>query len=199
MKQMTFAVAAASLFVAGTAAAQETTVAPRNTPGLPSHLEAVDTMLTGGLLNDPTDLAWTTYGVQQQPVQDASYPNGGALRITMGPANQVYDGGLNIPLLAPVAAGEQITIGFFARAISSQAADGKGRVQVRFQINQPPYPGFGEEVVEFTSEWGFYEVTTVASRAMPSDGIVALQFGLEEQVVEIGQAIVVSGTRSVLE
>lgn len=190
--------AAAVLALAGNAAAQEAAVEPRNTPQLPERLVAIDNMLTGGLLNDPTDLGWQTYGVETQPIEDASYPNGGALRVTMGPSTQIYDGGLNIPLIASVAAGEQITIGFFARMLSSQAEDGKGRVQVRFQINQPPYPGFGEEVVELGTEWGFYEVTAQAQRAMRSDGIVSLQFGLEEQVLEIGQAIVVSGTTSVL-
>lgn len=197
MKSIVFASAVASLALAGSALAQDA-VEPRNTPGLPENLAAIDDVLTGGLLNDPTSIGWENYGVGTEVIQDESYPGGGAaVRVSMGSASNVYDGGLNIPLVAPVSAGEQLTIGFFARTISSEAEDGMGRVQVRFQINQPPYPGFGEKVVEIDDEWGFYEVTAPAGRAMRRDGIVALQFGLEEQVVEIGQAIVVSGTRTI--
>lgn len=192
-------VAAIFLTITAPVSAQDT-AEPRNTPGLPDHLQPIDDMLTGGLLNDPTDLDWEHYGLGRDLVLDESYPGGGAaLRIAMGPASEVYAGGVNIPLLSRIRAREQLTVGFFARTIESSAADGKGRVSVRFQINRPPYGGFGDEVVAIDTEWGFYEVTTSADRAISRDGIVALQFGLEEQVVEIGQAIVVSGVTSVLD
>lgn len=198
MFRIVLPLAAAFLVGATPVAAQE--VEPRNTQGLPDHLVPIDDMLTGGLLNDPTDLNWEHYGLGRDLIVDESYPGGGAaLRIAMGPANEVYAGGVNVPLLSRVRAGDQITIGFFARTIESEASDGKGRVSVRFQINRPPYGGFGDQVVEIGTEWNFYEVTSRADRAISRDGIVALQFGLEEQVVEIGQAIVVSGTRSVLD
>lgn len=199
MKSIALLGAVALLALAGSASAQET-IEPRNTPGLPAELVPIDDILTGGLLNDPTSLSWDAYGVTRELVQDESIPGGGAAnRVSIGRSANVYDGGLNIPLLAPVRAQEQLTIGFFARTISSEAEDGNGRVQVRFQINRPPYAGFGEEVVVIGTDWGFYEVTAPADRAMRRDGIVALQFGLEAQTVEIGQAIVVSGTRSVLD
>ena len=200
MKAVFTSLAALSFLASTPGLAQDAPVAPRNTPGLPAELVPIDDLLTGGLLNDPTSLSWDAYGVTRELVQDASYPGGGAAnRVSIGPSANVYDGGLNIPLLAPVRAQEQLTIGFFARTISSEAEDGKGRVQVRFQINQPPYAGFGEEVVVIDTEWDFYEVTAPADRAMRRDGIVTIQFGLEAQTVEIGQAIVVSGTRSVLD
>jgi len=194
-------ITAAFLTSTGSAIAQEVpTAEPRNTPGLPEHLHPIDDMLAGGLLNDPTDLNWEHYGLGRELIVDESYPGGGAaLRIAIGPANEVYAGGVNIPLLARVNRGEQLTVGFFARTIESDAENGNGRVSVRFQINEPPYAGFGDTVLEIRPEWGFYEVTAEAERALRREGIVALQFGLEEQVVEIGQAIVVSGTRSVLD
>ena len=202
MFRIVMPLAAAHLASTGAAFAQDASgqIEPRNTPGLPDHLVPIDDMVTGGLLNDPTDLNWEHYGLGRDLVVDESYPGGGAaLRIAMGPASEVYAGGVNIPLLSRVRAGDQITVGFFARTLESSADDGQGRVSVRFQINRPPYGGFGDQVVAIGTEWNFYEVTTRADRAISRDGIVALQFGLEEQVVEIGQAIVVSGTRSVLD
>ncbi|WP_340588727.1 hypothetical protein [Erythrobacter alti] len=193
--------AALAISLAGPVAAQDDDAPePRNTRGLPGHLHAIDDMLRGGLLNDPTDLNWEHYGLGRDLVVDESYPGGGAaLRIAMGPATEVYAGGVNIPLLARVNRGEQLTIGFFARTIESSASNGNGRVSVRFQINEPPYAGYGDTVLEIGREWGFYEVTSEAERPIRRNGIVALQFGLQEQVVEIGQAIVVTGTRSVFD
>jgi hypothetical protein len=168
------------------------TVEPRNTPGLPAELVPIDDVLSGGLLNDPTFIAWDTYGANlaSELVSDESYPGGGAaMRITMRRAGQVYEGGLNIPLLVRLQSGERVTVGFFARTIASDAADGRGRVGVRFQQNRDP--------VLVGREWSFYEVTAVANQSFASDAIVAIQFGLAEQTVEIGQAIVVSGTSSI--
>ncbi len=191
----------AFLALAFPAAAQEAEpVAPRNTPGLPAELVPIDDVLTGGLLNDPTFIAWDSYGANlaSELVSDESYPGGGAaMRITMRRAGQVYEGGLNIPLLVPLQSGERVTVGFFARAVASDAADGRGRVGVRFQQNRDPYPGFGDSTVLVGREWSFYEVTAVANQSFASDAIVAIQFGLAEQTVEIGQAIVVSGTSSI--
>ncbi|QZH75370.1 MAG: hypothetical protein JY451_01725 [Erythrobacter sp.] len=174
--------------------------APRNTPGLPDELVGIDEVLTGGLLNDPTSIAWETYGANlaSELITDETYPGGGAaLRITMRQAGQVYDGGLNIPLLVPIPSGERVTIGFLARTIASDAADGRGRIGVRFQQNRAPYPGFGDTVLAVGPEWGFFEVTAVADQSFASDAIVAIQFGLAAQTVEVGQAIVVSGTSTI--
>ncbi len=198
MFRLTLPLAAALLASTAPATAQD--IEPRNTPGLPDHLSAIDDVLTGGLLNDPTDLNWAHYGLGRELIVDETYPGGGAaLRIAIGETANAYDGGVSIPLLGRIRARDTVTIGFFARTISSEASDGLGRVNVRFQIDRPPYGGFGDQVVEIGAGWDFYEVTTTADRAISRDGIVALQFGLEEQVVEIGQAFVVSGAPSILD
>ena len=185
---------------AATATAQD--IEPRNSPDLPERLAPIDDMLRGGLLNDPTDIGWDFYGTDltSQLVQEETIPGGGAaMRVTMSSPGEVYAGGLNIPLLARVNSGDQVTIGFFARVIESAAEGGVGRVFVRFQQNSEPYPGFGDQFVNVDGEWGFYEVTAQADRDLARDGIVALQFGAARQTVEIGQAFVVSGVRSVLD
>ena len=184
---------------AASAAAQDAeAVEPRNTPGLPDHLQPIDDVLTGGLLNDPTDLDWDYYGLGRELVVDEAYPGGGAaLRIAMGSSGPVYAGGVNIPLLGRIRNGEQITVGFYARTIQSEASGGKGQVFVRFQQDREPYPGFGDTMVEVGPEWQWYEVTARADRSIRRDGIVALQFGRARQTVEVGQAIVVNGTSTV--
>ena len=71
------------------------------------------------------------------------------------------------------------------------------KVAVRFQQDREPYPGFGDKVLDIGKGWGWYEVTAVADRDIKRNAIVAMQFGLARQTLEIGQAIVVTGTRSI--
>ena len=201
------AVAAILLFAVPAAAgaqvdpgAQGDVAQSRNTEGLPAALQGIDDVLAGGLLNDPTTLEWDTYGadLSREFKVDESYPGGGAaVRLRQRRAGEVYASGLNIPLLATVPAGETITVGFYARMIESRADDAMGKVGVRFQLNREPYPGFGDSVVNVGPEWKWYEVSAVADRELDGDGIVALQFGLARQTVEIGQAIVVSGVNAI--
>lgn len=203
MKHAFLALASAPLalgLIAATPVTAQDAAEPINSPGLPEDLQPIDDVLPGGLVNDPTRLDWDTYGanLSREMVTDASIPAGGvAMRYEMTERGAIYAGGANIPLLVPVEDGTRITVGFYARTIEAGTTDGTGRVGVRFQLNRDPYPGYGDTVLNIGSEWAFYEVTTVANRDLNNDGIVALQFGLARQTVEIGQAIVVTGTRSV--
>lgn len=174
-------------------------VTERNTPGLPDYLVTVDEAIPGALMNDPTALDWVHYGdhLKRENIVNETYPGGAALRVSMSQSGQAYAGGMNVPLLAEVKQGERITVGFYARTIQSAADNGMGKVAVRFQENRAPYPGFGDKVLDITSDWKWYEVTAVADRHIRKDAIVALQFGLARQTVEIGQTIVVVGTSTI--
>ncbi|MFZ9396431.1 MAG: hypothetical protein ACO25F_10280 [Erythrobacter sp.] len=165
-------------------------------------LEALDAQLPGTLVNDPSRLDWETYGGDSEvaPVVDPAIPGGGAaLRIRVKRAAEfIYVAGANVPLTKTVKRGDTITIGFYARTIEAETADGKGVLRVRFQQNVPPYPGFGEKTVEIGKEWDWYEVTADVEMALRAkDGIVALQYGRTRQTIEIGQTIVVSGANSI--
>lgn len=202
MKRIAVAALGAALICTapGMAQSSETPATNRDTPGLPDYLVPVDQALPGGLMNDPTDMSWTHYGdaLSSEFIVDESYPGGGAaMRMVMSDSGEIHDGGMNIPLLGKVDRGDRITIGFFARMIETSSDDGLAKVGVRFQQNVDPYPGFGEKVVDVAQGWGWYEVTAIADRNIRRDGIVALQFGLTEQTVEIGQVVVVSGTRTI--
>ncbi|WAT17471.1 hypothetical protein OZN62_11150 [Aurantiacibacter sp. MUD11] len=204
MNRLTRVLAAAPLALAIVAAtpvvAQDEPIEPRNTRGLPEELQAIDDILVGGLLNDPTRLDWDFYGpLDRETITDASIPGGGvAMRYDMRERGQAYIGGANIPLLARVREGERITLGFYARTVSAVTDDNKGKVRIRFQVDREPYPGFGDTVLDIGEEWAWYEVTTIADRDLRRYGIVAMQFGMARQTIEIGQAIVVTGTPTII-
>ncbi len=170
-------------------------------PDLPKGLRAIDKALPGALMNDPTSLAWDTYGnyLKTKDIQNASIPGGqAATRYTVSKPKEVYSAGVTVPLLGDIEKGDVMTIGFFARTQSAQTDDGKGRVAVRFQRNSDPYPGFGATVIKPTSDWGWYEVSSTADQSISKKlASVSLQFGDYQQEIEIGQTFVLKGVTSI--
>lgn len=166
-------------------------------------LEALDAQLPGELANDPSRIDWESYGADlvASAVVDPNIPGGGAARrFEVRRADEfIYAAGTNLPTTKSIRRGEDVTIGFYARTIEAQTDNGKGILRVRFQKNEPPYPGFGEETLEIGREWEWYEVNATAEMGLrPKDGIVAIQFGRTRQILEIGQAIIVTGATSIL-
>ncbi|WP_217906718.1 glycoside hydrolase family 5 protein [Qipengyuania atrilutea] len=174
---------------------------PNVNPDLPAALQEVDRMLPGMLLNDPSSLEWQTYGsnLKVKGYADPAIPGGGAaLTFTNRKAGNAYDGGANIPLMSEIEEGDTVTLGFYARTVASEAADGKGEVQVRFQRNSDPYPGFGDSVVRPGTEWSWHEVSAVADQDIRRGmAFASMQFGSQKQTVEIGQTIIVKGAPSI--
>lgn len=170
---------------------------------LPPELAAFDEQLPGSLINDPRDLVWQTDGatLDVEGIQDASIPGGGAARRyeTSAKGAELWSNQAYVPLLVAIARGEAVTVGFYARTISADTADGKGVIGVRVQENGPPYGGFADDTLSIGKDWEWYEVTGTANAAYGrGDARVVIQFGGAKQVVEIGQTIVVKGASSIL-
>lgn len=176
---------------------------PLLNPDLPEALRSIDGQLAGALMNDPSRLDWDTYGDQfkSRGYADASIPGGqAALAFTVKQARENFSVGASVPLLGDIKQGDTMTVGFFARAITADTVDGKGRIGVRFQQNSAPYPGFGDTTISPDAEWGWYEVTAKANRDISKQlAIVTLQFGEAKQTVEVGQTIVVKGVPSIVD
>ena len=134
---------------------------------LSPELQALDAQLPGTLINDPTSLGWATQGasLKTKGVKDAAIPGGGAANQfevkQAGP--QPYAAQAFIPLLSKISKGETLTIGFYARTVTADTADGKGVIGVRFQQNADPWPGFGEAVVKAGPEWEWHEVSGISN------------------------------------
>jgi Cellulase (glycosyl hydrolase family 5) len=170
---------------------------------LSPELQALDDATPGTLINDPSRLDWTVFGNghASKPIKSESIPGGGAaLQIKVSRVGAtLYEIGANAPITAAIKSGTDITALFWARAEKSAASDGKGKIGVRFQQNAAPYPGFGDTTLLIGSEWQQYEVTARADRDIPADqAILAFQLSGAKQTIEIGQTIIVSGTKSIL-
>ena len=194
MKRALIAAVALAALVPGAAQAQQAQPTP--------ELQALDDALPGTLINDPSRMDWNFYGTDQttRNVKDPAIPGGGAaVQVTVARAGaNIYDSGANVPIRTGIVAGRDYTVSFYARTLKSEAADGKGRIGVRFQQNAAPYPGFGDQTLEVGSDWALYEVTARADKAIPAgQAIVGLQLAGAKQVIEIGQAIIVAGATSI--
>jgi hypothetical protein len=166
-------------------------------------LKALDAMLPGTLVNDPTGLDWPTQGadLKRRNISDPAIPGGGAaLQFEVRKAaEQAWAAQALVPLTANVKRGEAMTIGFWARTLEARTDDGRGRVGVRFQQNSDPWPGFGEKTLSIGPDWGWYEASAPATIdiAQPQ-AVVTLQLGDVRQTVQIGQVIVVAGATAIV-
>lgn len=170
---------------------------------LPPELAAFDEQVPGDLINDPTRIDWASYGENYETSgrQAADIPGGGAARVFNVKARGAnpYDVAANVQLLDDIKSGDQITVGFYARVVSTERTDGKGLIGVRFQENAAPYGGFGDTNLLVGSEWEWYEVSARADkRIRKADAIVALQLAGAKQQIEIGQTIVVKGSPTIV-
>ena len=196
------ACALAAAILAGVGAVTQVPT-PAVAQSLSAEVQALEAQLPGRLVNDPSRIDWESYGPEfyAESFVDPAVPGGGAARrFHVNKASEfIYSAGANIPLIRSVKRGDTITLGFWARTVSASTDDGKGVLRVRFQQDAPPYPGFGEETLSIGTEWQWYEVTTRAEQGLDrQDGIVAIQFGRTRQILEIGQAIIITGAASIV-
>ena len=164
-------------------------------------LQALDDALPGTLINDPTKLDWPVFGGgAAKAVKSADAPGGGALQVNVPRAgSNIYDVGVNAPILAPISAGQRVTVAFYARMLKAETADGNGVIAVRVQQNVAPYAGFADTKLSIGPQWKLYEATGLAERDIPAgQAVVGFQLAGAKQTIEIGQTIVVEGAASIV-
>lgn len=183
-------------------AAATVTDAP-TTDHLPEDLLGLSTQLPGTLANDPRSLAWNQVGTgfKSKPVVDESIPGGGAaIRFSVkNDSGEPHEAMLQIPLLAGIETGQMVTLGFWARALSSADASGQARMNVRFQQSVAPWQGYGDRALSIGTDWQWIEVPAKATMSIAKgEAVASLQLGGLKQEVEIGQAIAVIGAASIV-
>ena len=166
-----------------------------------AELQALDDALPGTLINDPTRLDWQIFGAGQtsKPVKGEDIPGGkAAMQITIPKAGAtLYEVGANAPITTGIKSGTDGVVAIYARTVSAETSDGKGRIGVRFQQNAAPYSGFGDTTFILEKEWKLYEVSAKSNISIPrGQAVVGFQLAGAKQVIEIGQTIVVSGATS---
>jgi hypothetical protein len=152
----------------------------------------------GTLISNPANKAWTVYGTAQtnKTVPSPNIPGSGgtALQVTTPVATKnAYDVGINIPVTGAVAEGNILLVGVLARTAPGGSKDGISKLGIRVQLNEAPYPGFGDNVLSVGPTWRLLQLRTQARIAIPlGKGAVALHFGASAQSIEVGQVYVIN-------
>jgi hypothetical protein len=149
------------------------------------------------IINDPTSLDWEFYGTgyKIKPIRDPAFPSGAAVEVDVQKGRDPYSAGTNIHLNQPIVTGRNYVVRFWARTLSTDSPNGKGRILVRFFRNEAPYPGFGDAAIDVGPNWGIYEVSGKATVDIPTDkAAVGMQLASNRQTIQFGQAIVAQGT-----
>ncbi len=152
----------------------------------------------GKLISNPANKAWAVYGAGQtnKTVPSPNIPGTGgtALQVTTPAATKnAYDVVANIPVTSAIAEGDVLLVGVLARTAPGGTADGTGKLGIRVQANEAPYPGFGDNVLTLGPTWRLLQLRTQAKMAIPlGKGVVSLHFGAAAQSVEVGQVYVIN-------
>jgi hypothetical protein len=150
----------------------------------------------GTLINNPAKKDWAFYGTggvhTTVPSPNIPGTGGTAMQVkTSAPGAKPYDVGASIPITEAIAEGDALLIAVLARTAPDGSADGSSKLGVRLQLNEAPYPGFGDAILPLTGNWRLLQITTKARSAIPAGkAVVSLHFAAAAQAIEVGQVYV---------
>jgi hypothetical protein len=152
----------------------------------------------GMLINNPANKDWVFYGNagvrSAVPTPNIPGTGGSAMLVkTSASAKNPYDIGASVPITAAIDEGDVLLIGVLARTAPNSSPDGSSKLGIRVQLNEAPYPGFGDNVLTLTPNWRLVQLKTMARSAIPAGkGVVSLHFGAAAQSIEVGQVYVLN-------
>ncbi len=147
----------------------------------------------GELLNDPVNRNWVVYGklLTSSPTTTDVYTRKAMLLSVSAAGEDSWDAGVNAPVRAAIAKGDNLLVAVLARSRSAATSDGQGWIRLRLQSNQPPYDGFGAQDLKLAPNWRLYQWHVQSEMDLPANiGEVAIHAGMAKQEVEIGPVYV---------
>jgi hypothetical protein len=156
----------------------------------------------GKLISNPADKDWSFFGAggSRSAVPSPNIPGtgGSAMLVkTNAPSANAYDVGANIPITDAIVEGDILLIAILARTAPDSSPDGSSKLGIRVQLNEAPYPGFGDNVLTLGPTWRLLQIKTQAKNAIAAGkGALALHFGAAAQAIEVGQVFVINTSQS---
>lgn len=151
----------------------------------------------GQLISNPADKEWAFYGNggvrSNVPSPNIPGTGGSAMLVkTSAPSANAHDVGASIPITAAIAAGDVLLIGVLARTAPDSSPDGSSKLGIRVQLDEAPYPGFGDNMLTLGPNWRLLQLRTMARSAIPAGkGVLSLHFAAAAQAIEVGQVYVI--------
>lgn len=139
--------------------AQDAASPAATAPQRPSLLERA--------VNDVRVSSWSAYGAgQTSRIIPAQVQGNNALRVDVAAAGaNPWDVGVNALTNKPVAAGDVLLLGVWARADRLPQGGSVARINIGLQLNEAPYTPMGTRSIEVGPEWKLYFLQADAPRA----------------------------------
>lgn len=152
----------------------------------------------GQLISNPANKDWVFHGSGgvRSTVPSPNIPGtgGSAMLVkTSAPGANAYDVVASIPITEAIAPGDVLLLAVLARTAPDNSPDGTSKLGIRVQLDEPPYPGFGDNVLTLGPNWRLLQIKTTARSAIPAGkGVLSLHFAAAAQAIEVGQVYVLN-------
>lgn len=155
---------------------------------------ASDEALADKVVNNPTPGSFQVYGLTPAPkvVKDAKVQGGKALRIPVTGSGEPWAIGVNVPLIKPIKAGDQIIIAFYARLNKGDGGATSAKISsAQLQLATAPYTALFGKGFDVTPEWQFLQVAGKADKDYPAGALnAAFHVNTGKHVLEMGPVAV---------
>lgn len=141
------------------------------------------------LVNNPNPAGFQVYGSPSPPkvVKDKTVQDGRAILVPADGQGKPYAVGINVVTTKPVKAGDRLAVMFYAKLQEAEPGVTKGKLSLRLQLAEKPYPSIGDKSVELTNAWQLFQLEAVADRNYaPGQLSAAFQLNYAKQVTGIG-------------
>jgi len=120
----------------------------------------------GTMINNPDPSTFVVYGLTPVPksVKDESVQGARALNVAVTGAGTPYAVGINVPISAPVRAGDHLTLMFYAKLQKAATGVTSAKITANIQLSGAPYTALVSKQFDATPEWKLFVVTATADR-----------------------------------
>ena len=120
----------------------------------------------GPMINDPNPATFGVYGVTPAPksVKDDSVQGARALNVAVTGSGTPYAVGINVPITAPVKAGDHLTMMFYAKLQKAEPGVTSAKITANIQLSAAPYTSLVSKQFDATPEWKLFVVTATADK-----------------------------------
>jgi hypothetical protein len=136
----------------------------------------------GRLISNTANKDWVFHGSggvrSTVPLPNIPGTGGSAMLVkASAPGASAYDVVASIPITEAIAAGDVLLLAMLARTAPDSSPDGTSKLGIRVQLDEPPYPGFGDNVLTLGPDWQPRQIKTTARSAIPAGkGLLSLHF-----------------------
>lgn len=147
------------------------------------------TVVKEQIISDKANAGWSFGGeVKLKEVEAAGLPGGKAVQARVPKKGQnPWDIQASLPMQLGIEKGDQLTFGFYARAVEPDPGKETASIHIRFQRKAAPYDAALEGPIEIGRDWRFYCLAGPSTLSLAAaDFTISVQLAADKRVLEFG-------------